>query len=371
MPFEKGRTADSLGNAYERGLTDGYVDDPIQRHALTNLARVADDLYAEHMISQKILLVLRRVVGSSPPPHRGLYLWGGVGRGKTYLMDLFFDWIPEKRKKRMHFHRFMSFVHSRLTELRGRPSPLRIVASEFARDTRLLCFDEFFVSDIGDAMILSELLAGLFEQRVFLVATSNTHPDDLYADGLHRDRFLPAIHLMNRHLEAHELSGNTDYRLATLSRQKLYRLTYPASDQDVQADQSLLVPHESIQTSPLTILDREIRTVFHTNGVVAFRFEDLCQSPRHVDDYIEIASLFHTVVIYDIPTLTPTLENAARRFIALVDEFYERKVNTVFSAQQPLESLYQSPQLINEFERTKSRIFEMQSEQYLSQPHRP
>ena len=371
MRFDRRQQPTPLAKAYEKDLVDGHLDDPIQRRALQSLSRVADDLSTVNSISHSVKSILGKIICIPSLPHRGLYLWGGVGRGKTYLMDLFFEWVPLNQKKRLHFHRFMSFVHTRLRELRGQPSPLHKVAAEFSRDTRLLCFDEFFVSDIGDAMILSELLAGLFEHEVFLIATSNTKPDRLYEDGLHRDRFLPAIALIKQHNEILELAGPTDYRLATLRRSELYRLVYPVTEETIKEDQSLLVPHERLNTSALNILNRDIQTVFHTNGVAAFRFDDVCETPRNAADYIEIASLFHTVVIYDIPTLTLEKENAARRFIALVDEFYERRVNAIFCAEEPVETLYQGHRLLAEVERTKSRIFEMQSEQYLSQPHRP
>ena len=361
----------TLDMAFQETLTSGYLDTAAQRRVLKSLSRVADDVLAAKSLSQKTRLLIRKVTFQPEPPHQGLYLWGGVGRGKTFLMDLFFDWVPIEEKRRLHFHRFISFVHHRLTELRGQSNPLLQVAIELSRDIRLLCFDEFFVSDIGDAMILSELLAGLFHQGIYLVATSNIQPDRLYEDGLHRDRFFPAIELIKQYNEILEIAGQIDYRLSALRESELYRLVYPTTYQTIAEDQALLVSHERIRTTPLKILNREIETAFHTDGVVGFRFYDLCETPRSALDYIEIASLFHTLLIYDIPVLTPRLENAARRFIALIDELYDRRVNVLFCAQQSVETLYQGKSLETAFERTRSRIFEMQTEKYLSQGHKP
>lgn len=313
-----------------------------------------------------------RLRGVGPEPVRGLYMWGGVGRGKTWLMDLFYESLPFDAKGRWHFHRFMYEVHGRLRTLKHRRDPLRTVARDLARQTRIICFDEFFVSDIADAMLLGGLLEQLFAAGVSLVATSNAPPDELYKDGLQRARFLPAIGLLKRHTQVLNVDGGVDYRLRALERAEIYHAPL-----DAAADENLGRYFREIAGDPgaaditLAIENRTIPARRCTDGVAWFDFGALCDGPRSQADYIEIARLYHSVLVSNVPQLTPELENQARRFIALVDEFYDRNVKLILSAAVPLEQLYTGSRLRFEFERTRSRLEEMQSHDYLAQEHLP
>ena len=315
-----------------------------------------------------------RLLGRQPPKRtvRGLYFWGGVGRGKTWLMDLFYESLPFNQKRRMHFHRFMRHVHQSLARLQGQPSPLKLIAAEFARDTRVLCFDEFFVSDITDAMILAGLLEAMFDRGIALVATSNVVPKHLYENGLQRSKFLPAIDLIYSKTDVLNVDGGTDYRLAVLRNAEIYH-----SPLDEVADENLvrsfrqLCPDAGTEASTLDVEGRQIQTRFCGDGVVWFDFADICEGPRSQNDYIELAMMFQTVLISNVPRLDEHREDGARRFISLVDEFYDRNVKMVISAAEPVETLYQGDRLVFEFERTRSRLQEMQSDRYLALEHLP
>ena len=300
---------------------------------------------------------------------RGLYLWGGVGRGKTLLMDLFYSSMDTSQKRRFHFHRFMKEVHSQLSELEGTENPLESVAESVASQAKVICMDEFFVSDIGDAMILAELLRALFRRKVVLVATSNTEPKDLYKNGLQRRRFVPAIALLEKHTEVHFLGGEVDYRLQVLQERDLYRIVKGNSSELIEEDMEQLIGKDKALTEPLSINGRQVETVYHVDGTAAFQFEDLCGGPRNASDYLEIGRTFHSVVIYDVPRLSTLREDATRRLISLVDVLYDRNVNLELTAECCLESLYAGAQYEFEWERTKSRIHEMGSREYLSRPH--
>lgn len=308
----------------------------------------------------------------TPASLNGLYFWGGVGRGKTYLMDLFYEQLPEQGKSRYHFHRFMRLIHQQLKSLQGTSDPLDRIAREFSAETQLLCFDEFFVSDITDAMILAGLLKGLFENGVVLVATSNVHPDHLYENGLQRRRFLPAIELIKRYTQVVNVDGGTDYRLRALEDAEIYH-----SPLDVEADRSLarsfksLSPDQGEADLVLEIEGRNIASRYCGDGVVWFEFKHLCGGPRSQNDYIEIARLFQTVLISNVPQMHLAEEDLARRFISLVDEFYDRNVKLILSAEVPVELLYKGERLSFEFERTKSRLQEMMSHEYLTREHKP
>ena len=302
----------------------------------------------------------------------GLYFWGGVGRGKTFLMDLFFDSLPFEQKSRMHFHRFMRHVHRALTDLQGEADPLRKIALDFADKNRVLCFDEFFVSDITDAMILAGLLEVLFENGVTLVATSNVEPVNLYENGLQRSKFLPAIALIEKNTQILNVDSGTDYRLRVLESAEIYH--YPL---DRQADEVLLQSFNSLSPDAgkadivLDIEGREIKTRFCGDGVVWFDFPEICEGPRSQNDYIEIAMLYQTVLVSNLPRFTEQSENAARRFISLVDEFYDHSVKLIISAESPILDIYQGERLKFEFQRTESRLQEMQSNEYLGREHKP
>mgnify|MGYP001813976385 FL=1 len=301
---------------------------------------------------------------------RGLYLWGGVGRGKTFLMDLFYESLDIEDKKRIHFHRMMHDVHERMKTLSFVENPLDKIAVSIARKTRVLCFDEFFVSDIGDAMILAGLLRGLFKRGVILVTTSNSHPDDLYKEGLQRQRFLPAINLLKEYTDVVHMDGSTDYRLRILQKAG----TYLSPDDDAAASRLNSFFKESASThidsdTNLDINGRDIRAHRCAKGIVWFRFPDICDGPRSQDDYIEIARWYPSVIISGVPSFDATRDDQARRFISLVDEFYDRRVKLILSADAEVRELYQGTRLSFDFERTISRLIEMQSTGYLALPH--
>jgi cell division protein ZapE len=299
-------------------------------------------------------------------------MWGGVGRGKTWLMDLFFQSLPTDAKRRRHFHRFMYDVHAQLKELANRESPLEIVADNIAGQARVLCFDEFFVSDIADAMILGTLLDALFRRGVSLVATSNVPPKELYKDGLQRERFLPAIKLLEDNARVLAVDGGTDYRLRQLTLAGTY-----IDSSDAQADARLsalfadLSDSDPCEGGTVEIEGRPIPVVKESENVIWFEFEALCEGPRSQNDYIEIAREYQSVIVSHVPVLTAQRENAARRFIALVDELYDRHVNLILSAAAPPAGIYKGDRLGFEFQRTLSRLTEMQSEEYLASEHRP
>ncbi len=316
--------------------------------------------------------LIDRLRGRRPPPPRGLYLWGGVGRGKTFVVDLFYEQLPITAKRRVHFHRFMTEVHERLRGLSGREDPLADVAEDLAGEIRLLCLDEFFVVDIGDAMILGRLLQHLIARGVCLVTTSNTVPDQLYRDGLQRERFLPAIALLNAHCMVHELVSVTDYRLRNLRQGRTWLVP---DDAAAEAELCLLFERLTIEAAAgprhCQVNGRRIDCRRQAEGVVWFDFEALCEGPRAVADYIELARDFHTVLLSGLPQMDAGHDNAARRFVHLVDEFYDRAVNLVVAAAVPIVEVYVGDRLRHEYERTCSRLIEMQSEDYLGREHRP
>ncbi len=305
-------------------------------------------------------------------PERGLYFWGGVGRGKTYLVDTFHDCLPFERKMRVHFHRFMRRVHNELKALEGEKNPLELVAQRIAADTRVICFDEFFVTDIADAMILGGLMESLFERGVTLVATSNIVPSKLYENGLQRQRFLPAIALIERYTEVVNVDAGVDYRLRTLQQAELYH--YPlddAADASLEDSFERLAPEKSKHWERLEVNGRYITCRRVADDVGWFDFDELCDGPRSQNDYIELARDFHAVLISGVPALGQSNDDQARRFINLVDEFYDRNVKLVLAAALPLLELYQGGKLDFEFQRTVSRLQEMQSFEYLAREHKP
>ena len=307
-----------------------------------------------------------------PEPLQGLYMWGGVGRGKTFLMDLFVEALPAGAAVRMHFHRFMREVHRGLNSHSGAANPLTLVADEFAGRGSVLCFDEFFVSDIGDAMILAELLDALFKRGVALVATSNVEPKNLYENGLQRRRFLPAIDLLHRHVDILNVDGGIDHRLRVLEQAEIYHVPLGAAAEASLSRSfvSIAAKEQVTQDHALRIEGRDMLARMCAAGVVWFDFQALCDGPRSQNDYIELATLFHTVLVSDVPQFTTKLEDQARRFISLVDEFYDRGVKLILSAEAPVHELYQGERLAFEFERTESRLLEMRSREYLGREHK-
>jgi len=344
------------------------VPDDAQRRVVDKLDRLQQRVVAPRSLGQRFQ---RLLPGSGDDlAHRGIYLWGGVGRGKTFLMDMFFGTLDVERKKRIHFHRMMSDVHARLKQIQHTEDPLDKVAADIASEASVLCFDEFFVSDIADAMILGRLLDGLFERGVTLVATSNAQPRDLYKGGLQRSRFIPAIEALEKFTDVVELDGGTDYRLRLFDEAGTYLTPAGnASDRKLVHYFGEIASGETIEDHRIEILGREIQTKRCAKGVAWFDFMDICDGPRSQEDYIEIARWYPTVIVSDIPLLSADLENPARRFIALVDEFYDRKVKLVISAAAAANSLYTGNRLDFEFRRTASRLTEMQTRDYLHAEH--
>ena len=340
------------------------TEDPFQRQAVELL----DDLHQRLGRQQRRPLIKRWL--ARPKAETGLYLWGGVGRGKTLLMDLFHDTLPPGDKLRMHFHRFMQRVHNELNRRAGSANPLQGFADDFAKHTRILCFDEFFVTDIGDAMILGELMQALFQRGLTLVATSNVAPDQLYENGLQRRRFLPAIEALKRHTLIHHLDGPTDYRLRVLERAEIYHAPLDdAAEASLTASFADLTKEPVETDAPLEVENRVIRARQLAADVAWFEFSELCEGPRSQNDYIELARCFHTVLVSNVRQFTTANEDAARRFISLVDEFYDRKVKLILSAEVPIADLYAGERHSFEFERTRSRLLEMQSHDYLACSH--
>lgn len=362
---------------YEQDLATGnFQPDAAQRRAVEALQRLYDELVLFHQSQAKPGLFGRlklAFTGAQPAP-KGIYFWGGVGRGKTYLVDTFFETLPFEQKLRVHFHRFMHRVHSELKELKGRSDPLPIIAEKLAAEARVVCFDEFFVQDITDAMILGTLMQELFKRNVVLVATSNIVPDDLYRNGLQRQRFIPAIELINKHCEVINVDSGIDYRLRTLTRAEIYHAPADAAaDENLQRYFTELAPDHCNRDERgfIVVNNRNIPVRMECDDVVLFSFDAICGGPRSQNDYIELAQCYHAVLISDVPQMGAHNDDAARRFIALVDEFYERRVKLIMSGAAPLDELYTQGKLDFEFKRCVSRLLEMQSHEYLGLAHKP
>ncbi len=323
----------------------------------------------EPSLANRVLTLLKR--NQQPvKATKGLYIWGSVGRGKTHMMDLFYDCLPIKKKLRLHFHRFMQEVHNQLSLIENRENPLDDVALHFHRRADVLCLDELFVSDIGDAMILASLLESLFKHGVTLVSTSNCHPDELYKGGLQRQKFLPAIELIKSHTQIAELNGDQDHRLEFLENADIYHTPLDNSAEQVMLDNFEHVATEpGVENEVLHIHGHQINTRRCSDGVVWFDFNDLCGGPRSASDYIEIGRCFNTVLISNIPILTEN-DDLTRRFITAIDEFYDRNVKVIISAAVSERELYKGQKLAFEMQRTESRLIEMRSHDYLTQAHK-
>jgi cell division protein ZapE len=357
----------SVKSEYERELAErGYRSDPAQLAAVAALDRCAREWanFKEQRSNAFKKLINR------PDIPRGVYLHGGVGRGKSFLMDCFYCAVPLVRKTRLHFHEFMREVHRELAELQGTVNPLDALGERMARRYRLICFDEFHVADITDAMILHRLLAALFDNGVGLVTTSNFRPDELYPNGLHRDRILPAIALLNDRLEVVPVDNGVDYRSRAMERVKLYHVPLgPQADVEMNdAFTRLAASHD--EDPVLHIEAREIRSRRKAGGLVWFDFKTLCGGPRSQNDYLEIATQFHTLLLSDVPYMPVRMASEARRFTWLIDVLYDRRVKLIMSAQVPPQALYTDGPLVHEFPRTVSRLQEMQSAQFLALEHR-
>lgn len=347
-----------------------FVSDAQQSLAI----RLLDDLYLrlERTRQYQVSSWWQRISRRRRPRAliKGIYFWGGVGRGKTFLMDIFYQSLPEENRMRAHFHDFMNQVHRSLKKQAGLENPLRNIAQELAGRVRVLCLDEFVITDIGDAMIMAGLLEPLFEAGVVLVTTSNSAPENLYHDGLQRARFLPAIDLITRHCDVFNLDGGEDYRLKGLQQTDLY--TIPHSPTAIEAIHRYLEEQvTSIQEcrESLHINGRELEFEVCAEDTIWFTFEQLCKTTRSQNDYLEIARLFNSLILTDIEIMSVMQDDIARRFVLLIDVIYDHRVKLICTAEASAEDLYQGNRLAFEFERTSSRLIEMQSQQYLSKAH--
>ena len=353
----------SVVKAYRAELSaKGYHSDPAQERAVAALQRCADDWGA---YKSKRSSALKKLINRPDIP-RGVYMYGGVGRGKSFLMECFFNAVPIKRKVRLHFHEFMREVHRELAGLQGTADPLDVLGARIAKRYKLICFDEFHVADITDAMILHRLLAALFANGVGFVTTSNFKPDGLYPNGLHRDRILPAIALLNEKLEVISVDNGVDYRRRTMEQVRLYHTPLgPEADAAMAAAFDQLA--ETRDENPVLHIEaREIEARRRAGGVVWFDFKTLCGGPRSQNDYLEIATQFHTVLLSGVPHMPVSMASPARRFTWLIDVLYDRRVKLIVSAAVPPEQLYTEGPLAHEFPRTISRLNEMQSKEYLA-----
>lgn len=354
---------------------NGFQADDTQQQAVVALEHLYQQMvhFWQQPVPQKPKGMSRFWRKATPAPKAplGLYFWGGVGRGKTYLMDVFFESLPGDRKIRVHFHHFMQKVHQELGRLKDQSDPLLIVAKRFKQQADIICFDEFFVSDITDAMILGTLFEAMFAEDMVLVATSNIEPENLYRNGLQRARFLPAIALIKQRCQVINVDSGIDYRLRTLEQAEIYHwpLDDAAEKQLKHTFQSLTQMPVPDQGATVAVNHRELEVLGAEKGVLMATFAQLCQTPRSQNDYIELAKRYHTVLLAEVMIMDEKIDDAARRFIALVDEFYECNVALVMSAQVELTQLYRGERLAFEFQRCQSRLIEMQSKDYLHQGH--
>lgn len=352
---------------YETDLTQGRIifdagqASIVQKlDHLCNLLTKRDEKYQTHFSMLK-----RKIKGSHLPKTTGLYLWGEVGSGKTYLMDLFFQALPFTQKRRLHFHEFMLEIHQQLKLFQGKSDPLHLIAKELSKQVHVLCLDEFMVNDIGDAMILSALFQGLFMQGICLIATSNTKPDDLYRNGLQRTLFLPAISHIKNHMEIVNLNSRVDYRLQTIEKRGVYFSPLNEISQNALEDYfHQFSLHENFHIEPIKIAHRFIPVIMVSHNIVWFDFDVICNSPRSQADYIEIANCFEIVIISHVHALSDEHFSQVSYFIKLIDVFYDQKVKLIMSAEVSIEELYSGVRFQQEFQRTKSRLIEMQTRQY-------
>ncbi len=352
---------------YEHALAQrGYQSDEAQRRAVNRLQQAFDEWVAYK--SQRSSKFKRLV--SRPEVPRGVYMWGGVGRGKSFLMDSFYSVVPVVRKTRLHFHEFMRGVHRQLDELKGVADPLDEVARRIAKKYRLICFDEFHVSDIADAMILYNLLKALFDNGVSFIMTSNYAPDTLYPDGLHRDRILPAIGLLKERLDVLNVDAGLDYRKRAMAQVEAYHAPLGAAADHALRNAFANIAETADEDPRIHIEAREIRALRRAGGAIWFDFSTLCGGPRSQNDYLEIASRFHTVVLSSVPRMSASMSSEARRFTWLIDVLYDHKVKLLISAEVEPDQLYTEGMLANEFHRTVSRIVEMQSSEYMESERR-
>ena len=347
---------------YQHALDErGFIADKAQLRAVERLQVAYDDWVAYK--NRRTNRLMRLI--NPPDIPRGIYMWGGVGRGKSFLMDSFYSVVPVKRKTRIHFHEFMRGVHRQLDELKGVADPLDIVAEKVAKKYRLICFDEFHISDVADAMIMFNFLNGLFDRGVSFIMTSNYKPDLLYPDGLHRDRLIPTIQMLNDKLDILSVDSGNDYRQRALEQVEAYLTPLNATTDAALRNAFSKIAEVADQDPRLHIESREIHALRRAGSIIWFDFAILCGGPRSQNDYLEIASQFHTVILSGIPRMSASMSSEARRFTWLIDVFYDHKIKIIMSAQVPAVELYTEGVLSNEFQRTVSRIIEMQSRDYM------
>ncbi|WP_158771360.1 cell division protein ZapE [Paraglaciecola sp. L1A13] len=352
---------------------EDFHSDPAQANAVKQLQRLYDELVEPHR-EPSLWTKIKFVIGKDAQTSaiKGLYFWGGVGRGKTYLVDTFYDCLPFEKKMRVHFHRFMHRVHEELKGLAGQSDPLKTIAAKFASEANVICFDEFFVSDITDAMILGTLMEEMFARGIVLVATSNIIPDELYRNGLQRARFLPAIALINQNTQVINVDSGVDYRLRTLQQAEIYHYPLgPVATDNLAVYFNQLASDECHHDGAIIIKGRPIPAIHYAQGVAMFEFRALCDGPRSQTDYMELSRCYHSILLANVEQMGLVIDDIARRFIAMVDEFYERNVKLIMSAEVPLEELYTQGSLNFEFRRCLSRLKEMQSHDYLATEHLP
>jgi cell division protein ZapE len=350
---------------YESSLARrGFVADPSQRRAVERLQRLYEE-WTEYKARRNT--ALKRLLVKPPLP-KGVYLWGAVGRGKSFLMDAFYLCVPLVRKRRVHFHHFMREIHRELEFLKGTEDPIAAVAERTARRYRLICFDEFHVSDIADAMILGRYLGQAMERGVQFVMTSNYHPGQLYPNGLQRERFLPAIELLQERLDVLEVDNGIDYRRLKMQKVRVYHVG-PGADAELGRIFEDLKDVEE-EKQPLDVEGRKIPYRRRAGGLVWFDFQALCGGPRSYTDYVDLAKRFHTVILSGVPRMSPKAADAARRFTWLADVFYDDRVKLIVGAEAPPEALFTEGEQSAEFQRTVSRLHEMQSVEYLASERR-
>ncbi len=357
----------SPAERYAKAISSGqFMADDAQAEAVHELNRVWEELISRYKASKKAFRRFRRQTAP-----QGVYMWGGVGRGKTWLMDQFYESIPFRRKTRMHFHHFMQYVHKELNKNSGQQNPLDIVAEQIYKEAVVICFDEFFVSNVTDAMILSDLFQKLFTRGITLVATSNIAPDGLYKNGIHRDRFIPTIEMVKKHCRVLNVDAGVDYRLRVLKQAQLFKSPLTHEHKLWMAQRfAALTQSQTVSDEPIIINGRNVDTLGHTEDVLWCEFSELCMKPRSPADFIQISNVYNTVLVSNVPNLNDVLSEGTRRFIYLVDEFYDRGVKLLLTSEAGIIDLYSGEKLAFEIERTRSRLLEMQSDEYLQSAHR-
>lgn len=352
--------------SYQQKLAQGLIlANPTQLQVIENLDEIYYELIGEppHSKTAKIIKIYRKYK-SKRRPIKGLYLWGSVGIGKTFIMDLFYHCLPIK-KKRFHFHSFMQWMHQELKISQGQKNPLQQIGKRIARETRILCFDEFFVSNIADAMLMGELFKTLLNEGICLIASSNIHPDDLYKNGIQRELFLPTISLIKQNTQIIHMQADQDYRLRYFSKDQIYYTPLDEmAEKQMEASFRYFSENKIISNKPIQILNRPIRIIKESEQTIWFDFKDICGRPRSQNDYLEIVKNYRTVLISNVPIIESEKHDLITSFVHLIDVFYDARIRVVISAATPIEQIYPNGRMKFEYQRTLSRLKEMQTEAY-------